>query len=77
MSHITKLLLRVIQERIYKKIDDEVGETQFGFRKESGTREGIFSLNIIVQKYMDVKEDLCFNKYSFQSSSYNVYRKLV
>ena len=66
MSHITKLLLRVIQERIYKKIDDEVGETQFGFRKESGTREGIFSLNIIAQKYMDVKEDLylCFIDYS-------------
>ena len=58
MSHITKLLLRVIQERIYKKIDDEVGETQFGFHKESGTREGIFSLNIIAQKYMDVKGDL-------------------
>ena len=31
LSHITKLLLRVVQERIYKKIDDEVGETQFGF----------------------------------------------
>ena len=66
MSHITKLLLRVIQERIYKKIDDEVGETQFGFRKESGTREGIFSLNTIAQKYMEVKEDLnlCFIDYS-------------
>ena len=41
MSHITKLLLGVIQERIYKKIDDEVRQTQFGFCKESCTREGI------------------------------------
>ena len=66
MSHITKLLLCVIQARIQKKIDVEVGETQFGFCKESGTREGIFSLNAITQKYIDVKEDLylCFIDYS-------------
>ena len=46
MSNITKLLLRIIRN----KIDIEVGETQFGFQKESGTREGIFSLNMIAQK---------------------------
>ena len=62
MSHITKLLLRVIQERIQKKIDVEVGETQFGFQKESCTREGIFNLNDIAQKCIDARKDLylCF-----------------
>ena len=58
MSHITELLLRVIQEIIQKKIDVEVGDIKFGFRKESGTREGIFSLNVIAQKHIDVRKDL-------------------
>ena len=52
MSHVTKLLLCVIKARIQKKIDVEVGETQFGFRKESGTREGIFSLNGITKNIL-------------------------
>jgi len=37
-----------VQEIIQKKIDREVGETQFGFRKESGTREGFFCLNTMM-----------------------------
>ena len=49
-----------------QKYRSDVGETKFGFRNESCTREGIFSLNIIAQKYMNVKEDLylCFIDYS-------------
>ena len=44
MSHITKLLLKVIEQRIVKKIDNEVSRLQSGFRTGSGTREGIFNL---------------------------------
>ena len=43
MSHVTKLLL-VIEQRIVKKIDNEVSRLQSGFRTGSGTREGIFNL---------------------------------
>ena len=51
MSHTTKVLLRIILERIKGKIDREIGENQFGFRSGCGTREGIFALNVITQKY--------------------------
>ena len=43
MSHITKLLLKVIEQRIMKKIYNEVSRLQSGFRSGSGTREGIFN----------------------------------
>ena len=44
MSHITKLLLKVIEQRIVKKIDNDVSRLQSRFRSESSTREGIFNL---------------------------------
>ena len=66
MPHTLKILLKIIQDRISKKIDLEVGETQFGFRPGSGTREGIFCFNILAQKYIEVDQDLfaCFIDYS-------------
>ena len=66
MPHTLKIFLKIIQERIGGKIDKEVGQTQFGFRPGSGTREGIFCFNIIAQKHIEVNQDLytCFIDYS-------------
>ena len=66
MPHTLKILLKIIQERLSKKIDKEVGKTQFGFRPCSGTREGIFSFNILAQKHLEVDQDMytCFIDYS-------------
>ena len=47
MSHITKLLLKEIEQRIVKKIDNEVSRLQSGFRTGSDTREGIFNLRTV------------------------------
>ena len=66
MPHVTKLLLKIILERIRIKVDTEVGDTQFGFRKKSGTREAIFCLNIANQKYIDNNKEIyaCFIDYA-------------
>ena len=66
MPHTLKIFLKIIQDRIGSKIDSEVGQTQFGFRPGSGTREGIFCFNIIAQKHIEVNQDLytCFIDYS-------------
>ena len=53
MSHITKLLLKVIGQRIVKKIDNEVSRLQSGFRTGSGTREGIFNLGTVCERAFD------------------------
>ena len=66
MPHVLKIFLKVIQDRIGGKIYKEVGQTQFGFRPGSGTREGIFCFNILAQKHIEVNQDLftCFIDYS-------------
>ena len=66
MPHITKIFLRVILNRIKTRINIEVGEEQFGFRAGSGTREGIFCLNVLAQKHLEVNKDMyiCFIDYA-------------
>ena len=49
MSHVTKLLLEVIEQRIVKKIDNEVSRLHSGLRYGSGTREGIFNLRTVCE----------------------------
>ena len=48
MCHVTKLLLKIIQQRMANKIDKEISRLQSGFRPGTGTRKGIlrYSHNI-------------------------------
>ncbi|KAG1674114.1 RNA-directed DNA polymerase from mobile element jockey [Nymphon striatum] len=66
MSHVTKLLLRIILKRIKNRIDREISEEQFGFRDQRGTREAIFNMKMIMEKHIDVQSDVytCFIDYS-------------
>ena len=60
MSHFTKLLLRIILERNKRRLEQEVGETQSGFRTGKGTREGIFNMRMICERYLeDAKRYFC------------------
>ena len=60
-----KLLLRIILDRIEQKVEEEIGETQSGFRRGKGTREGIFNLRTILERYLEVQRDVyvCFIDY--------------
>ena len=53
MSHLMKLLLRIILERISEKIENEISDCQSGFRPRMGTREGIFNLRSIIERFME------------------------
>ena len=66
MSHITKLLLKVREQRIVKKIDNEVNRLKSGFRSESGSREGIFNLRTACEEATDLRKDvyICFIDYT-------------
>ena len=66
MSHVTKLLLKIIQQRMANKIDKEVSRLQSGFRRGTGTREGIFNLWTICERATDVQTDvyICFIDYT-------------
>ena len=66
MCHTLKLLLTIILRTTSDKINREVGDEQAGFRKNGGTREGIFNLKMIVEKYIETQKDIyaCFIDYS-------------
>ena len=65
MSNITKIILRVITERNRKIFERESGKTQSGFIQGMGTREGIFSLRIIIEKLLEKHKKIyiCFIDY--------------
>ena len=65
MCHTLTLLLLIILKRITNKINVNVGPEQAGFRKDSGTREGIFNLRLITEKYLEKQKDIyaCFIDY--------------
>ena len=58
ISHVTKLLLKVIEQRIVKKIDNEVSRLQSGFRTGSGTRKCIFNLRTVCEQAIDLGKDV-------------------
>ena len=66
MSHVTKLILKILLQRMANKIDKEVSRLQSGFRPGTGTREGIFNLQTICERATDVQNDvyICFIHYT-------------
>ena len=66
MSHVTKLLLEIMQRRMANNIDKEVSTLHSGFRPGTGTREGIFNLRTICERATGVQKDvyICFIDYT-------------
>ena len=66
MSHIMKLLLKIILNRNQVLLNDNSGEPQFGFKSGSGTRDAIFTMRIVTQKCLEKGKYLyvCFIDYA-------------
>ena len=43
MSQVTKLLLKIVMDRMKRKIETELDDAQSGFRQGRGTREGLLN----------------------------------
>ena len=52
MSHLLKLILRIILLRNREKIEQEINSLQSEFMTGKGTREGIFNLRMINERFM-------------------------
>ena len=66
MSHILKIFLKIIHARLYKRCEDQMGESQFGFRNGIGTREALFAIQVLIQRCRDMNCDahVCFIDYA-------------
>ena len=60
MSHVTKIFLRIIMERIRCKIKPEIADEQFGFVEGKGTSNAIFCLRMLIQRSLEVKKDCIY-----------------
>ena len=62
IAHTAKIVAKILRRRIEKKIEDVLGEDQFGFRRGKGTRDAIGMLRIISERTLEIDEELsvCF-----------------
>jgi hypothetical protein len=59
IAHTAEIVARILRRRIERKIEDVLGEDQFGFRRRKGTRDAITMLRIISQRILNIDEELC------------------
>ena len=62
IAHTAKIVAKILRRRIENKIEDVLGEDQFGFRRGKGTRDAIGMLRIIPERTLEIDEELivCF-----------------
>ena len=60
MSHLTKLLLRILMQRMRSKLKLEISNSQFGYMADKGTRNAIFTLSMMIERTIEMKKDLYF-----------------
>src|SRR6478609_7288310 len=53
ISHASKILLKILTNRIKAKARDFVGQNQFGFRKGCGTRDAIGVMRMICKRSLE------------------------
>ena len=77
MSHVLKLMLKIILRR-NKFLEEEISDAQSGFINGKGTREGIFNLHTISERYTDLNRDVfaCFIDYEKAFDKVN-HKKMV
>lgn len=53
-----KVFLKIIHKRIHKLCEEQIAPNQFGFINAVGTREALFSVQVLFQRCRDVNKDI-------------------
>ena len=66
ISHISKIMLRILQARLQQYVNRELPDVQTGFRKGSGTRDQIANIRWIIKKAREFQKNIhfCFIDYA-------------
>jgi len=59
IAHTAKMIAKILRRRIERKIEDVLGEDQFGFRRGNGTRDAFGMMRITADRTLDIDEELC------------------
>ena len=77
LSQVFKLLERVLDVMIRKRVECEIGEEQQGFRKGRGTTEVVFILRQQVEKRPEVQESIALGFIDLENAYDTVLRVMV
>ena len=66
ISHISKVMLKILQTRLQQYVDRELHDVQAGFRKGRGTRDQIANICWIMEKAREFQKNIyfCFIDYA-------------
>ena len=66
ISHISKVMLKILQARLQQYVNHELPDVQAGFRKGRGTRDQIASIRWIIEKAREFQKNIyfCFIDYA-------------
>jgi len=58
ISHTSKILLRILHNRMRNVTEEQIADVQMGFRKGVGTRDQIFNLRLLIEKAKEASSPL-------------------
>src|SRR6478609_5327045 len=68
ISHASKILLKILTNRIEVKARDFIGRNQFGFRKGCGTRDAIGVMRMICERSLEFGNKVCICFVDFEKA---------
>ena len=68
ISHPSKVLLRIILNRLKSKAEELLSEEQAGFRAGRSTVEQIFNCRVLIEKHLQHQKDLFHNFIDFKKA---------
>ena len=81
ISHVSKVMLKIIQARLQQYVNHELPDVQAGFRKGRGTRDQIANILWIIEKAREFQKNIyfCFIDYAkaFDCVDHNKLRKIL
>ena len=60
ISHVSKVMLKILQARLQQYMNCELPDVQAGFRKGRGTRDQIANISWIIRKARDFQKNIYF-----------------
>ena len=66
ISHVSKVMLKILQARLQQYVNHELPDVQAGFRKGRGTRDQIANILWIIKKSRELQKNVyfCFIDYA-------------
>ena len=66
ISHVSKVMLKILQARLQQYMNHELPDVQAGFRKGRGTRDQIANVFCVTEKVRDFQKNIyfCFIDYT-------------